>query len=161
MNPRMQQIRQKLSIKQQELQKTTPRILHQNMGRRNVSCDGCNCPMDIILNPEEGTRIKVLTSPRYLLMDDKNSNCTWNVTATVGSVTVLLDKLNLQWSDQCQGKNFLYLSNIQKYSEVWLCGSGVPRFTGFKSKTSGLIINFRSEKLESNQGFRAFLIASG
>lgn len=158
----MMQIKQMLSgISIQDKQKTFPKIKNQTENIKNISCDGCNCPMDIILNPEEETRIKVLTSPRYLMVNDKSNNCTWNVTATVGNVTLLLDKLNLKWSEQCQGLNYLYLSNIDKYSEVWLCGSGVPRFTGFKSKDRGLIIKFQSEKLESNQGFKAFLIASG
>jgi len=94
-------------------------------------------------------------------MDGNMHNCTWNVSALSGNVTVLLDKLNIKWSDQCQGANFLHLNNVQKFSEVWLCGSGVPRFTGFKSKDSSLIVKFQSEQLQKYEGFKLFLIASG
>ena len=31
----------------------------------NRSCDGCNCPSNVTLDPEGGTRIKILTSQRY------------------------------------------------------------------------------------------------
>ena len=41
-------------------------------------CDGCNCPMDIKLNPS-GTKTVTIKSPRYPSKYSHNQDCRWNI----------------------------------------------------------------------------------
>jgi len=127
----------------------------------NRSCDGCNCPSNVTLDPEGGTRIKILTSQRPTPFEERTNNCTWNIQATQGNITLLVDKVNLSWTKGCKESNHLYVGNIHKYSEVWLCGSESKHLSRLRSKNGRLLIRFVSQPLESNQGFRVYLIASG
>jgi len=162
MNSRMKQIKKMLSgIPGSYQRQISLKALNKEEIGKNITCNGCNCPLDIIMNPEGGARIKILTSPSYAMVNFERSNCTWNVTATEGKVTLLIDKLNIKWSEGCRGENHLYLGSVFRHTEVWLCGTGTPRFTGFKSKNRSLIIKFRSDQLDNNHGFKAFLIANG
>ena len=78
-------------------------------------------------------------------MSVQRNNCTWNVTvsdllvsnflilkcpqATEGNVTLLLDKLDLQWSKECKGANHLYVGNVDRYTEVCLANVSSIHFS--------------------------------
>ena len=80
---------------------------------------------------------------------------------TTGKIKMVLDKFNIQWSNTCKSKDYLFVGNIAKYTKTWLCGSSVPSdFKSLKSKKKEIIIKFHSDGSGRKSGFKARFIGN-
>ena len=76
-------------------------------------CDGCNCPLDILLDPDNSTNNQVVvTSPRYPKKYKHNSDCTWNILATRGQIRLTFTKFNLEWAQNCRTNDYIFLDQV-------------------------------------------------
>jgi len=123
-------------------------------------CDGCNCAMDIKLNPKK-TKTTTITSPNYPSKYPKNQKCTWKITATKGKLKLTFDKFNTEWSSNCKKKDYLYVGNVAKYNKLYLCGSSMPSDFKLTSKAKTMILKFKSNKSVAKPGFKATVTATG
>ena len=126
-------------------------------------CDGCNCPVDISLDPDNSTGDSVvLTSPRYPSKYKHNSDCTWNIFSTRGQLQLTFTQFNLEWAQNCRQKDFVFLDQVQSYGRMWLCGPFLPpSFLTQTSKFSRLSVRFKSNDAVTRLGFRAVVTATG
>merc|ERR1712130_837377 len=74
------------------------------------SCNGCNCPQIIRLNPAKDSNTTVITSPSFPSKYPKNQNCKWTINATKGKLRLTFDKFKMEWSQNCK-KDFLFVGN--------------------------------------------------
>jgi len=107
----------------------------------------------------DGTRIVTLKSPNYPSNYPNNKDCTWKLTTTSGNIKMLLDKFNIQWSSSCKAKDYLFVSGVNKYTKLWLCGSTIPSNFVLKSKKKSITVKFHSNGSTRKSGFKARFIA--
>jgi len=114
------------------------------------------------MNPDDSTRIVTLKSPNYPSKYPNNKDCKWVLKTTTGKIKMVLDKFNIQWSNTCKAKDYLFVGSIAKYTKTWLCGSSVPSsFKSLKSKKKEMTIKFHSDGSGRKSGFKARFIATG
>merc|ERR1712130_875751 len=65
------------------------------------SCNGCNCPQIIRLNPAKDSNTTVITSPSFPSKYPKNQNCKWTINATKGKLRLTFDKFKMEWAQNC------------------------------------------------------------
>merc|ERR1712080_474306 len=75
------------------------------------SCNGCNCPQTIRLNPAKASNTTVITSPSFPNKYTKNQNCKWIINATKGKLKLTFDKFKTEWSQNCK-KDYLFVGNV-------------------------------------------------
>merc|ERR1712106_310350 len=82
-------------------------------------CDGCNCPMTIILDPSsKDTKTYTLKHKNY----KNNEDCTWNFKVETGKLKLIFQKFDVERSDSCKSKDYVKVSKVKKWTKVWLCG---------------------------------------
>ena len=87
-----------------------------------IVCDGCNCPREIQMNPDDSSRTLVLESPDYPHYYPNDQSCMWTITATYGQLHLLFSKFSVQ-SDPTCSKDYLQISGpIKKYRRARICG---------------------------------------
>merc|ERR1712227_368429 len=111
-------------------------------------CDGCNCPMDINLDPDGITDAieYVVTSPNYPDKYPNNADCKWKfINVAGGDLKTVISDLNTESSGTCTKKDFLMLTKMKKYGKVTMCGSSIPnKYKKMTSNGSTLTIKFGS-----------------
>ena len=74
---------------------------------------------------------------------------------------MVIDKFNIEWSNSCKAKDYLFVGNIAKYTKTWLCGSSIPsNFKSLKSKKKEITIKFHSNRSGRKTGFKARFIGN-
>merc|ERR1712226_75120 len=126
----------------------------------SASCDGCNCPLTIRLNPAKASNTTVITSPSFPNKYPKNQNCKWIINATKGKLSLTFDKFKTEWSHNCR-KDYLFVANVAKYNKLYLCGSNIPSNLSLKSKARTIVLKFQSNNKVGKPGFKARVVASG
>lgn len=77
-----------------------------------VTCDGCNCPKDVLLDPDSSDNTFEVLSPRYPQKYRHNSDCVWNFLSTRGQLEVTFTKFNLEWANNCRDKDYVFLDQV-------------------------------------------------
>merc|ERR1712018_1063390 len=124
------------------------------------SCNGCDCPLTIRLNPDKASSTTVITSPSFPQKYPKNQNCKWIINATKGKLKLTFDKFKTEWSQNCK-KDYLFVGNVAKYNKLYLCGSNIPSNLSLKSKDRTIVLKFQSNNKVGKPGFKATVVASG
>merc|ERR1712037_382310 len=124
------------------------------------SCNGCDCPLTIRLNPDKASNTTIITSPSFPGKYPKNQNCKWTINATKGKLRLTFDKFKTEWSQNCK-KDFLFVGNVAKYNKLYLCGSKLPASLSLKSKSRTMVLKFQSNNKVGKAGFKATIVASG
>ena len=75
-------------------------------------CDGCNCPKDVLLDPDSSDASFEVLSPRYPEKYRHNSDCVWNFLSTRGQLEVTFSKFNLEWASNCRDKDYVFLDQV-------------------------------------------------
>ena len=76
-------------------------------------CDGCNCPLDFLLDPDNSTNNELeVVSPRYPQKYRHNSDCTWNILSTRGQLKLTFTRFNLEWAQNCRTKDYVFLDQV-------------------------------------------------
>ena len=75
-------------------------------------CDGCNCPKDVLLDPDSADNSFEVLSPRYPQKYRHNSDCVWNFLSTRDQLEVTFTKFNLEWASNCRDKDFVFLDQV-------------------------------------------------
>ena len=126
-------------------------------------CDGCNCPQDISLDPDDPSISSVeIMSPRYPQKYRHNSDCTWNIFASRGQLELTFSDFNIEWAQNCRDKDFVFLDQVQNYGRMWLCGPFLPQsFLTQTSKYRRMTVKFKSNGSVTRRGFQAVVVATG
>ena len=77
-----------------------------------TTCDGCNCPKDILLDPDSSDNTFEVLSPRYPEKYRHNSDCVWNLMSTRGQLEITFTKFNLEWARDCRDKDYVFLDQV-------------------------------------------------
>ena len=80
-------------------------------------CDGCNCPKDVLLDPDSTDNSFEVLSPRYPEKYRHNSDCVWNFLSTRGQLEITFTKFNLEWARNCREKDYVFLDQV-KFSSI-------------------------------------------
>jgi len=109
---------------------------------------------------KQGTSKHTLTSPRWPSKYSHNQDCKWVVVVPSGKVTLTFQSFNVEWSNNCRKKDYLFVGQILTYSNTYLCGNTIPKGTQFKSKNQQMTLKFHSNSKVTRAGFKVILRAT-
>jgi len=125
-------------------------------------CTGCNCYTSIDLDPDgiDGDATYTLQSPNYPGKYPHDSDCKWSFTNVAGGlIQTKIKYLDIEYQDDCSANDYLYMTKVQTYKKVWICGTSAGDYKKLTSSKSTLNIKFVSNSKTKKTGFEVKLTA--
>merc|ERR1711915_484015 len=124
-----------------------------------IFCDGCNC-QGATKELESGDVI-TLTSPDYPDKYPNKAECTWKYTnIDGGKLKTEITYMDIQSSNGCTSKDYLYIATMKSYGKVYLCGTKPGKKKNMTSKNSNLTVKFKSNGSTRKGGFVVTITAA-